>query len=202
MLEGDLKKLEHSCVKATRMSQEARTKVHASDHTQLCRLLVFPCMTAAWQCTGLFDSPNFDWNGLFGKRGNLMSDVLHYGYEQMHAKMRLGVGFDCILAYPGWAMATLAHWGDLLAANKAFDHMMPSAMRCMEEWVPVDVHVIVYTKTIWPFWLYVMGRKEDARAMLYAGPFDELQPQFEWIGEVSNNPIDFHSIQSSERNRS
>lgn len=184
MQSADLLSLGRTSVKMARMAGEARRKVHTSDKVQLCYLMMYPCMTAAWQSLGVFDLPDFEWDALFGERGSSMSQIMSYNYEQMHVKMRLGTGFDALLAYPGWAIAPLAHYGDLCAANTYCSHMLPSVMRNMEEWAPVDVHVLMYTKSIWPFWLYVMGRKDDARAMLAAGPYDGLPEQFDWIGKV------------------
>jgi hypothetical protein len=46
-----------------------------------------------------------------------------------------------------------------------------------------------YLKSIWPFWLYVTGRKRDALAVLTAGPYDELPPIFDWIAVNTGEPL-------------
>jgi hypothetical protein len=71
----------------------------------------------------------------------------------------------------------------LSAANAAFDRMLPAAFRCCEDWAPTEVFVLWYIKSIWPFWLWAMGRKDDARAVLHAGPFEALEPMYDWIAE-------------------
>ena len=102
----------------------------------------------------------------------------------MHAAMRPITSFDPVLCYPGWAAAPLTHLGDISAANMAFDHMLPLAFCCLNEWSPPSVSDIWYLKSVWPLWLYFLGRKEDARAVLHAGPYDELPPQFDWIAKA------------------
>jgi hypothetical protein len=74
-----------------------------------------------------------------------------------------------------------------VAANAAIDQMLPFVLRCMQnDFAPSDVIEIYYFKSIWVWWLYALGRKADARAVLHAGPFSELGPVYDYCFENSN----------------
>jgi len=180
---GDMAGFQRSWGRLLPAALDARDSVHASDHVQRCLLSTFRCFAGVVFSYGLFDDPT-EWS-LFGEQGSTFEDVLHYDYDRMHVKMRPMTSFDLVVCYPGWAAAPLSHWGDVFAANAAFDHMLPYALRCLEEWSPQSVFEIWYLKSVWPLWLYFLGRKEDARAILYAGPYEDLPPQFDWIAEVT-----------------
>ena len=65
--------------------------------------------------------------------------------------------------------------------------MLPFGLRCAEEWSPVNCFDYWYLKSTYPVWLYFAGRRQDARALLYAGAYDELPAQYDWIAQMSGD---------------
>eukprot|EP01045_Picozoa_sp_COSAG04_P000395 COSAG04_NODE_9_length_43480_cov_106.113806_8_plen_362_part_00 len=165
------------------MEMDAYEKVHARDRTRRCQLSLWAC---AANITHLcYQNPDFDWDVCCGQGGGRFADLVkEYDYERMHADCK-HFSYDFLVCYPGWAVGPLLHWGDVVAATTALDRMYPFALRCAEDWSVTDIYEHYYFKTTWPFWLYFFGRKEDARALLYAGPFDELEPIFDWLSDNS-----------------
>ena len=183
MFAGDGKGLGLATVKVMKMCLDTLAEVHESDHTQRCKLL-------SWHSWSGFMSTevhglDFDWDGIYGEGGSHLAELTHhYDYDRMHLVNRKWSGYDLTLGCPGWASAPLSHWGDLAAANAAFDRMLPFAFRCLEDCVPTDLQESFYFHSVWPFWLYTMGRKDDARALLHAKPFDDDLGQLsDWLCE-------------------
>ena len=59
---------------------------------------------------------------------------------------------------------------------------------------------ILYCKSIVTFGLYLLGRKEDARAVLRAGPFDEIEQVLDWLAETSGGQVRPRGEEPSEEN--
>ena len=183
MFAGDRPAYGRAMTKLLTMCLEGLETVHAGDHEQRCQLLGWhSCYAISCPC------PPDDWEAFY-KSGSVLAEVQTYDYVTMHASMRrlLG-GLDLVLCWPGWAIEPLLVRGELDTANKHMDKMLPAAMACAESWDPLDCTELVFFKTIWPYWLYIMGRKDDARALLHSGPLDTLEENIRAIVDMMGAP--------------
>lgn len=72
------------------------------------------------------------------------------------------------------------HRGDLAAANAAVDRMLPAMRRCQDEHNPRDIMELGWFKGIQTLWLSIMGRKADARKLLYGGQIHDQENFWDW----------------------
>ena len=171
-------------MKMMRLGLAARNEVHTSDHKRRCMLLSFHAFSGAQ--SSAHQHTDWEWEELYGEGGKILIELAaEYDYDRMHIACKWPAYDQCI-SYPGWGVALAVRWGNLAACNTAFDRMLPFALRCMhDDFAPSDVIEIYYFKSVWVWWLYVLGRKDDARAVLHAGPFTELGSVYDYCHDNS-----------------
>ena len=174
--------------------------VHDSDHTRRCQLYEFANIVATWEAEN-FAVPGFKWEEIFGDGGCLLTSIASiYDYDSMHATMKAvpWCGFDYALCYPGYVSAVVLHWGDLEAAHASANNMLPAIHKCLEDCSPADFFELAVMKTSWVFWLAFMDRRDEARAILHAGPFDDFNAFMGFILESAGPgvfvPMDPHNV--------
>ena len=108
-----------------------------------------------------------------------LTQIYSEDWERMHAACKW-VSYDGVVSFPTWAYVPLARWGDVGAATRAFDRMLPAAHHCLDDCTAAEVLECIAIENNWPFWLFCVGRHADARALLHAGPFNNLESFVDW----------------------
>eukprot|EP01052_Picozoa_sp_SAG31_P002381 SAG31_NODE_84_length_27014_cov_3.743006_8_plen_354_part_00 len=178
---GNINGFGTSMYKLANMSVAALNDVHPSDRTQRCKLLALlhvGCLLVVTQ------RPDFNWVRVFGEQAEMLAELAqHYDYDTMHAECAW-TSFDWALSFPAWGSVPLLHFGNVHAANKAFDSMLPAAFQCLQAQQPSDAMEILCIKTTWPIWLLLAGRKTDALSVLHAGAFATVESTVAWLETV------------------
>lgn len=115
----------------------------------------------------LASQPEWDWDECCGPNGNLLTLASqHYRFATMHQKMIDFNSFDGIISVPSTSLPLLWHYGDVAGARANLDRSLDSLQTFLSNPSAVGTLTFVFASCCMPWALHVVGRDEDAAALM------------------------------------